>query len=150
MSLIIMFDLENTLIDSWNSGCVLFKKVSFIKKKIKDLTKDTQDDVIFGVFSFACDLPNDKPKAIKHAEFATEVSIDPNFVVSWNELENLCKFRTDSLQKWEIVNLFGKHGMFDMWTREFPEHSFILFDDALPDKFNTMVRDNQTIIKVRV
>jgi hypothetical protein len=40
--------------------------------------------------------------------------------------------------------------MFDLWTRQFPDHDFILFDDCLPDKDSTTIRDGQTIRKIRV
>ena len=46
--MIIMFDLENTLIDSWNSGCPLNKKISGIHREIEPYrTEGTR----FGIFS---------------------------------------------------------------------------------------------------
>ena len=50
----------------------------------------------------------------------------------------------------EIVNLYGKDKMFDLWTRQFPETDFILFDDCLPDKDSTTIRDGQMVRKIRV
>jgi hypothetical protein len=143
---IIMFDLEQTIIDSWNSGCPLFKKITFMNNYINQLSLDS---IKFGIFSFAIDLEHEKQEGINLASHINR-NIDPKFVTCWKELEDLCKFKTDSLQKWEIVNLFGKDGMFLLWSNQFPDFDFILFDDALNFKKQIIQRDGQTITMIRV
>jgi hypothetical protein len=109
--------------------------------------------VDFGVFSFAVDMPYEKPKALAMASSVTQHIINPDFCPCWQDLEKLIDVRVD-LQKWEIVNLYQKAGMFDIYTSRYPELDFLLFDDCLPDASNHMVRrtkDNiQSITKVRV
>jgi hypothetical protein len=149
-----MFDLENTLIDSWNSKTPLLNKWEIIKNHINEhllvYPYESQD---FGVFSFAVDLLHEKPKALAMASSVTQHIMNPDFCPCWQDLEKLIDIRAD-LQKWEVVNLYQKAGMFDIYTREYPDLDFLLFDDCLPDAFNHMVRrtkDNvQSITKVRV
>jgi hypothetical protein len=152
----IMFDLENTLIDSWNSKIPLLNKWEIIKNHINEhllVYLYGSEFIDFGVFSFAVDLPHEKPKALAMASSVTQHTMNPDFCPCWQDLEKLIDIRAD-LQKWEVVNLYQKAGMFDIYTREYPELDFLLFDDYLPDAFNHMVRrtkDNvQSITKVRV
>ena len=156
--LVIMFDLENTLIDSWNSGVVLARKVLNIERQVNDIQitiMDSPHDTQFGVFSFAIDHEIEKNKGRLFAEQAMKVNINPAFLPCFKDLENICRFQTDSLQKWEIVNLMGKDLMFPMWCHQFPDKDFVLFDDALPQERITLVRrfdknNTQTIQMRRV
>lgn len=147
---VVMFDLEATIVDSWNSGCPLLKKIAFMNNHINNIHELTKsDDIKFGIFSFAIDHEHEKPKGISLASHIGR-DIDPKFVTCWKELEDLCNFRVDNLQKWELVNLFAKDGMFPMWANQFPDLDFILFDDSLQFKFQTIKRDGQTITMIRV
>jgi hypothetical protein len=152
----IMFDLENTLIDSWNSKTPLLNNWEIIKNHINEhlLIYPYESKFIdFGVFSFAVDLPHEKPKALAMASSVTQYIMNPDFCPCWQDLEKLINVRVD-LQKWEIVNLYQKAGMFDIYTREHPNLDFLLFDDCLPDASNHMTRHNkgyiQNVTKVRV
>jgi hypothetical protein len=147
---VVMFDLEGTIVDSWNSGCPLHKKIAFMNTFINDLEeKSPLNSIKFGIFSFAVDHEHEKKHGIHLASFMHR-EIDPKFVTSWKELEDLCKFRVDNLQKWELVDLFAKEGMFPMWCNQFPDLNFILFDDSLKFKKTVLKRDGQTIIMIKV
>jgi len=152
-STVFMFDLEMTIVDSWNSGCPLHKKIAFMNKYIQNMlhnfVQKELDEVKFGIFSFAIDLEHEKQQGINLASHMGR-DIDPKFVTCWKELEDLCKFRVDNLQKWELVNLFAKDGMFPMWCNQFPQHDFVLFDDSLQFKNQTIKRDGQTITMIKV
>ncbi len=151
--LIFMFDLEATIVDSWNSACPLYKKIGFINSFINNFMASNDgihEEPIFGVFSFACDTQDEKQIARNLASHTgRKITDDDSLVPCWGDLEELVRFRVD-LQKWEIVNLFGKDKMFDLWSRQFPDCDFILFDDCLPDKDSTTIRDGQMIRKIRV
>ena len=155
-TLMIMFDLENTLIDSWNSETPLPSKWETIKSQIDThlLVYPYESKFIdFGVFSFAVDMPHEKPKALAMASSVTQYIMNPDFCPCWQDLEKLIDIRVD-IQKWEVVNLYQKAGMFDIYTRKHPDLDFLLFDDCLPDAFNHMIRRTkdhiQSITKVRV
>lgn len=135
--LVVMFDLEGTLINSWQGKSNLPSKIKFIKDKLNCFL--TPSD--FGIFSFAIDHEHEKPEAIIMAEGAINRPINPNLVPCFKELENIYRFQTDSLQKWEIVNLLGKDLLFPMWALQFPDKDFILFDDALPQKHIVLIRE---------
>lgn len=145
--LVICFDLENTLINSWNSGLPLDGKIEQIVGYLQGLH---MTQIEFGIFSFAVDFEHEKERAMELAKSCLSVEINKEYVVCWKELEELCKFRTDSLEKWEIVNLFGKRGMFDKWTRQFPQHDFMLFDDDLDFRKEEIHRDGQLITLIKV
>lgn len=156
--LIIMFDLENTLIDSWHSGCILPKKINNINHQLNRIlfvAANFSTPVDFGVFSFAIDNDHEKDHGRMMAQGAINRTINRDFVPCFKDLENICRFQTDSLQKWEIVNLMGKDLMFPMWCHQFPDKDFILFDDALPQEKITLMRkfdkhNTQTIEMRRV
>jgi len=104
-----MFDLEATVIDSWNSGTPLPQK---------------NINIHIGIIWSQNTLP---PKAKRNGG----------------------NYKAD-IPKWEIVNFYGKGLMFDLWTRQFPDVDFILFDDVLPDKDSTTIRDSQMVRKISV
>lgn len=157
--LMIMFDLEQTLIDSWNSNTPLVSKIETIRHILNVFIMSNEPkyqmrDIEFGVFSFAVDTPEEGPIALKKAFRAIEYKLNPNFCPCWQDLEKLIQIREGILQKFEIINLYGKGAMFDLYTRQFPEYDFLLFDDALGDEQSNLERINkgemQTIVKVRV
>ena len=143
-----MFDLENTLIDSWNSGTSLPHKWNHIKALLDthlSFSDYPSAKVSFGVFSFAVDHPAEVPRAIELAEQTTQYKMNPNLCPCIEDLEKLISPGN--------INLYGKSHMFDLYTRQFPDADFILFDDALPDVFSTTTRNLpniQTITKYRV
>lgn len=144
--LIVCFDLENTIIDSWNSGCPLKHKILGMHCDMSNL--DIHD---YGIFSFAVDHPGEKEHALVLASFMNK-KINPKYVVSWDELEKLCGI--SSLQKWELINIYGKFNMFLKWTLQFPEYDFLLFDDALDFDRQIVIRHvknyRQTITFIKV
>ena len=153
---IVMFDLEATIVDSWHSGCPLLKKITFMNSHINNMLHEFErcdpedpEQMKFGIFSFAIDHEHEKQQGINLASHMGR-EIDPKFVTCWKELEHLCSFRVDNLQKWELVNLFAKEGMFPMWCNQFPDLDFILFDDSLQFKKTILKRDGQTITMIKV
>lgn len=145
MSTIVMLDLENTLIDSWSSPEALPQKVAWIHDKLSEVASPLDSDFI-GIFSFAVSNKDEKDKALEMAKSAfdgLDLSISftdsKKFIVSFDEveksLEKFFKFKSDVLETWEIINLFGKEACFEAWSAQFPQFDFILFDDAL--KFDT-------------
>lgn len=151
--LMVMFDLEATVIDSWNSGTPLPQKIDHMNRFINFFVESDQDkhtEPKFGVFSFAVDYHNEKDKARLFAAYTgREIEMDDKWIPCWKDLEDLLSLRGD-IAKWEVVNFYGKGLMFDLWTRQFPDVDFILFDDVLPDKDSTTIRDSQMVRKIRV
>lgn len=152
-TLVVMLDLEQTIIDSWNSCMLLPRKIAEIKRHIKSHVSEHYAIPIieYGIFSFAVDRQDEKAQARNIGTMAGFNLIDNDFFIPcWTELEELVGISSPSIQKWEIVNMFGKDKMFDLWTRQRPGVDFLLFDDCLPDKKSITVRDGQTITKIRV
>ena len=149
--LTVMLDLENTLIDSWHSGCVLSRKSAFVHNTIKKILP-LKPIANFGIFSFAIDNDKEIDHGIVLAQMALpEFPINKSWVVPFDKIEQLVKFGCcNDLQKWELINLFGKHDMFLKWAAQFPQNDFILFDDALPFNTETISRDKQVIDFFRV
>lgn len=151
--LIVMLDLEGTLIDSWNSGVPLNNKIKEIKRQINNINNVFNSIETYGIFSFAIDHEYEKTQGVAMATHATSLIFNPNFVTSFDDLMQICRFQTDQLQKWEIVNLLGKDLMFPMWCLQFPDKDFMLFDDALPQETITLTRvidkNNTQIIQMR-
>lgn len=156
--LVFCFDLENTLIDSWHSNTPLPSKIEHINRILQDSTDSivhSYECFHYGIFSFAIDHKREKDQAIQMAQDVLFKDINSKFVPCFDELMQLCRFDTDTLQKWEIVQLMGKDLIFPMWTLQFPEYDFWLFDDALPQGRIQLIRtidkqNTQTITMWRV
>lgn len=149
-SLIVMFDLESTIINSWNSGVPYLSKIRTINQRLA-----TVHITACGIFSYAIDFEHEKPQGINLAEIAMGRPIDRQFVPCYKELENCLPFDTGSLSKRDIVHIYGKSIMFPRYCLQFPGHDFILFDDALAFSEETIQRTvgkntTQTITMVRV
>ena len=132
---VIMLDLENTIISSWNGRHVLDYKVLKIRKQINSLELKNP---VFGIFSTAIDNVPEKDIGFNIVKRIMDVDVDCNFIPCFDELKDLvCN---DHLQKWEIMQLFGKEGLFDLYTKDFPDYDFVLFDDMLDYDFKTITR----------
>ena len=152
--LMIMLDLEGTIVDSWGSRTPLPEKIKLINEKVTNMTYNGSFDyyeVGYGVFSFAVDTDQEKSLAREMAGHSgLPIHQHPKWTPCFRDLEAVCNFNVNVLQKWEIINLMGKDGMFLAWTREYPDVDFILFDDALPFQEMHLGRDGQLIQMISV
>lgn len=147
---IAMFDLENTIIDSWDSRVSLLYKINFINNWLNDFNDSHNINISdYGIFSFAVDNEFEKPQAIDILIDTMHIKCDIKWVPSWKDLENILRFRAD-IQKWELVDLFGKDRMFPIYAAQFPDCDFILFDDTLAFKDQIIMRDGQMLRMIRV
>lgn len=144
---VIMFDLENTIISTWSNEAPLPHKIEKIYEyiRLQDLLLSAGVDVFYGIFSFAVDHEGEKEKAKRIALNALNdknIVFDDRFITSFNDLEKILNTRvnTDSLQKWEIINVYSKDKMFPIYCDQFPNFDFILFDDALEFQMQHIVR----------
>jgi hypothetical protein len=138
--LVILLDLENTIIDSWSNPIPLPKKIKFIKSQIALKYKRHP---IFGIFSSAIDNEEEKIQAIRLTEQTVDINIISIFVPSFKDMLDYLPFKSNAFQKWEIMNLLGKQGLFYHYTKSYPGHDFILFDDTVEDEI--ILRENQKI-----
>ena len=154
--LVIMFDLENTLVDNWNNGIPLDKKIKVIERKIEKLKNEGHEVIEYGIFSFAVDHAFEKDDAISMVNHIfPNLLIKEYYVPCFEDLKKLCNFNINAFQKWELVNLMGKEGMFSLWTEQFPDKDFFLFDDFLRHQLTVIKRSvdanvSQTIEMWRV
>lgn len=131
---IVMFDLEQTIVDTWSNGVPLISNLNNISYQLVEY----KDFLNWGIFSFACDNESEKSQAISMAKSAIECCDNlkqllisaPLFCPSFEDLTKLPKVAV-GLEKWELVNIYGKKIMFEMWTKQYAGKNFILFDDTL-------------------
>ena len=143
--LVILLDLENTIIDSWNNPIPLSKKIKFIKSQIPFIH---ERHPIFGIFSSAIDNEKEKSQAIRLTEEIMNVKIEFTHVPSFKNMLDYLPYKSNAFQKWEIMNLLGKQGLFYHYTKSYPGYDFILFDDTVEDEI--ILRENQKIETRRV
>ena len=144
---ICMFDLENTLIDSWGSGAPLEKKIARINTMLVELQFINGKFDAFGLFSFAINDESEKEQALKLVPSSLGVVIDPAFVVSCEDMMAFRRFESMNLVRWQTIGLLGKDHIFPMWCEDYPDCDFTLFDDALQFERLSIVRqfdDNST------
>lgn len=143
---VVMFDLEQTIIDTWRNGEPLISKLNNISYQLIHHYKDFLN---WGIFSFACDNESEKSQAISMAKSAIEHCDNlkkllipaPLFCPSFEDLTKLPKIAV-GLEKWELVNIYGKKIMFEMWAKQYAGKNFILFDDTLDDNESIIRRVN--------
>ena len=148
---VVMFDLEQTIIDTWSNGVPLISNLNNISHQLVEY----KDFLNWGIFSFACDNELEKSQAISMAKSAIEccdnlkqlLILEPVFCPSFEDLTKLPKVAV-GLEKWELVNIYGKKIMFEIWARQHMDKDFILFDDTLEDDITTVTR-RDTIMKCR-
>lgn len=128
--LIVMLDLENTIVDTWCSQHPLMYKQQDIYDRVQTLDGVTG----WGVFSYAVELPHEKATGLQivrdNMPWLTQLPTEERWCPCFRDLEKLLRLRMDSLEKWEIVDLYGKEIMLAKWARQFPEFNFALFDDT--------------------
>lgn len=155
--LVLMFDLEQTLINSWGSGTPLPSKINFIKDWINN-NVDPNFLLATGLYSFAIDNDFESPQGIRMADniitnFNLPIPfVDKDWVFPFDKMGNILVEIADisvDLQKWELVNLFGKELSFPIITKKWPDHDFVLFDDMLSTD-SVIHRNDQTIRMVKV
>lgn len=152
---IVMFDLEQTIIDTWSNGEPLFQELRHISIHLSGYRATAKKKLNWGIFSFACDNELEKSQAISMAKYAinssNEVELllntEPVFCPSFEDLTKLPKVAV-GLEKWELVNIYGKKIMFEIWARQHMDKDFVLFDDTLEDDITTVTR-RDTIMKCR-
>lgn len=149
--LVVMFDLENTIIDAWGSGVPHLAKIRTINQKLSAVEPYVK---AYGIFSYAIDFEHEKPQGISLAEFAMHCHIDKQFVPCFKDLEACVPLDTAGLTKYDIVHVYGKSIMFPRYCNQFPDCDFILFDDALAFEQEVIQRTIngkvQTITMIRV
>ena len=92
--LIVMLDLENTIIDSWHNCLPLNNKIKEIKKQITNINNIFNSIEAYGIFSFAVDHEYEKSQARSIATFVTSLVFDPDFTTSFDDLMKICRFQT--------------------------------------------------------
>lgn len=151
---VVLFDLEDTLIDSWRSGKLLLDKFPKIKE---DLNCILHPGAVAGIFSFAVDNVKEGDEAFNMMKdpIKTHFGLDlqKEFIFPFDKICDVLSDETradmGSLAKFEIANLLGKEFSFQIFTRAFPGIDFILIDDALSG-CAVVVRETQLIQTVRV
>lgn len=129
--LIILFDLENTLVDSWENPIPLPSKIEYIRTILDSLTFGRS--VTYGIFSTAIETIHEIQEGVAMAQQALpNLQFSLAWVPIYSDLTALCPV-TGDLQKWEVMALIKKQGLIEAYTK-LPNHrgnDFALFDDTL-------------------
>lgn len=145
-------DLEETLIDNWHNGRLLYKNIEFVKRILASECLSG-----FHVFSFAiwnkvdqCDF---EWRIKRPLERALESS-----VLTFPSVEDMMLADTQrtGLHWGKDVNEFvltrGKQGAFESWcsANYFQDTCNILVDDAVPNKFGHTCDTNHTLVFIDI
>lgn len=107
---VILFDLEETLIDSWDQRNLLVENVEKIKEQ---LIGELGSNLRFGIFSWAIwneDDREDFNQTLRGPlEEALGIKFDPEMIFSMQSIADLIlKFRRKKLSIEDVFDLFGK------------------------------------------
>lgn len=135
---IALFDLEETLIESWDDPIILVHNVQKIRNHVKRCIDLGETQLAFGIFSWA--IWNEKDKLTfkltmqDDLEHALGFMFDPNFVFDMEQISDIVlNVRKKKLSKSDMFDLFGKEECLLSMLRGnfFKGQDVILFDDVV-------------------
>jgi hypothetical protein len=148
MKTLVLFDIEETLIDTIDS-CNIMANVSNLKKKVDNIKK-TYNNVVFGIFSFAFEDKRDFNMQEK-LENILNVKFQKDVLFFLEDADKAFRFKGLFFEKFEIPSIIGKTFSLIKMVESKVVSGFdkiILFDDSVETA--TFKTDSVTIDFVKV
>lgn len=138
-----MFDLEGTIIQSWNNRIPINKNIS----KIKNIISQNQKlNVKYGIFSFAVEHDYEVQTGIDIIKKYVGLNVDKDFVITVDNMKDMLSIHKDDYNTQLLIfRCFGKQYLFQLFASQYPELDFTLFDDTVENIIRQNKDNNQTI-----